>query len=678
MKYLSIFLVIVALFTTSQSIAQVHILEIKELDKDKKYYFFPYFEIWTDTSNQKNLAEVFSSPEIKRSFKPFDVQDIDLFAHSYWLKCQVNNLSGDSLRIGLQAGVFEQLDIYLLEGDSLPKPSPKPIIQRIMKKRFTPDYLTLPKGKSVLYFHVSRKQDFYIAMTKIGFEGMMFFRGDFSDFWIEKKDEMLAFSLLYFGGILLLFFYNLFLLISLKDKTYFFYLLSLVWVGVFIFGNKDLYGLWVAPEPPKYLIWLMWITHAPYTISQLLFMYYFLKLRDWLPYATYTMIGLVILGALLTFSLFIPSLYPYVPATSILYIVVAHLFFFAVSFLAFIKKKQNARFYFLGNMALSMGALVYVADEMLKLIPSSIFTVNALLIGSLIEMTLFSLALANRINQSQKALVQQKLQQAEEREKIIEEKNKELEIKVQERTLALQKSNEELQKSNQTKDKLFSIISHDLRSPIAALKGFTDILDPNILTNNELEIIKKELIKQLNATDDTLKNLLLWANSQMQGEIINPKNLNLHQLVSENFDFLANIAKQKEIKLLNKVDVDEQVFADENHLRAILRNLIANALKFSYQNGEITISSEVIGENVQIAVKDTGIGISAEEKEKLFANLYFSTKGTAGEKGSGLGLTLVKELVEKNGGKIWAESEPRKGSTFYFTLKNIKAIHSSV
>jgi signal transduction histidine kinase len=164
----------------------------------------------------------------------------------------------------------------------------------------------------------------------------------------------------------------------------------------------------------------------------------------------------------------------------------------------------------------------------------------------------------------------------------------------------------------------------------------------------------------------------------MQGEIINPKNLNLHQLVSENFDFLANIAKQKEIQLLNKVSIDEQVFADENHLRAILRNLIANALKFSYKNGEITISSEVIGENVQIAVKDTGIGMSAEEKEKLFANLYFSTKGTAGEKGSGLGLTLVKELVEKNGGKIWAESEPRKGSTFYFTLKNIKAIHSSV
>lgn len=112
------------------------------------------------------------------------------------------------------------------------------------------------------------------------------------------------------------------------------------------------------------------------------------------------------------------------------------------------------------------------------------------------------------------------------------------------------------------------------------------------------------------------------------------------------------------------------MLVDENHLRAILRNLIANALKLSYPKGAIEIVGSPEGYMITVAVKDTGAGISTADKEKLFSDMYFSKQGTSGEKGSGLGLILVKKLVEKNGGKIWVESTEGKGTTFYFTLRN--------
>ncbi len=275
------------------------------------------------------------------------------------------------------------------------------------------------------------------------------------------------------------------------------------------------------------------------------------------------------------------------------------------------------------------------------------------------------------------------------RVRFLQKQNQKLEKLVNKRTKDLESANEELvqQKEeleqssefvqlqakklteiNTQKDKLFSIIAHDLRSPMGALKNSIEILDPDILTKGELDVIKKELIKQFKATDETLQNLLHWARSQMQGEIINPISLRISVIADETIEFLAKIASKKKIKLKNEINPAVEVLADKNHLQTIFRNLISNALKFTNKKGEIIISSKDEGKNIQIAVKDTGVGMTEAEKNKLFTNLYYTTKGTEGEGGSGLGLTLVKDLVEKNGGTIRIESEVGKGSTFYFTL----------
>jgi signal transduction histidine kinase len=248
---------------------------------------------------------------------------------------------------------------------------------------------------------------------------------------------------------------------------------------------------------------------------------------------------------------------------------------------------------------------------------------------------------------------------------LAEEKNQEI---LQQNEEILQQS-EYLNETNKLKDRLFSIIAHDLRNPVAALRNTIDILEPEMLNTNELAFIKEELSRQFSSMDFTLNNLLTWARSQMKGEVIKAEPIDMHEIIENNARLFAPMLKAKELLLLNTIDEKVKAYADLNHFRFILRNLINNAIKFSENEGVITISAIEEANFVTITVGDKGIGIRQEQQKKLFhINTNYTTEGTQGEKGTALGLILCKEFVEKNGGKIWVESEIGKGSTFYFTL----------
>lgn len=227
---------------------------------------------------------------------------------------------------------------------------------------------------------------------------------------------------------------------------------------------------------------------------------------------------------------------------------------------------------------------------------------------------------------------------------------------------------QELQKLNAFKDRLFFMIAHDLRSPMASLKSTIEILDPKLLSAEELNTIKNELHRQFGATDETLQNLLTWARSQMEGESTSPIGIGLHSAVDEIAGFLSNLSAAKQINLQNHINPEWKVWVDPDHLSAILRNLIANAIKFTRYEGEIIIEAVIRGQMIEVAVIDNGIGMSEEQMHKILAGERFSLRGTAGEKGSGFGVLMVKDLVEKNGGTMRIESVENKGSTFYFTL----------
>lgn len=235
----------------------------------------------------------------------------------------------------------------------------------------------------------------------------------------------------------------------------------------------------------------------------------------------------------------------------------------------------------------------------------------------------------------------------------------------------LKKTNTELSVMNSTKDRFFSIIAHDLRNPFHTLIGFSEIL---LTEFDELtpDIIRKYLGMIYSTSiggNNLLENLLQWSRTQTGRISFEPVKLQLELIVQEVVNLLYSNAIQKKIELHQSVDSGIVVFSDTNMLRTILRNLISNAIKFTPENGKITILAKHTNDAVEVTVADNGVGMCEEVQKQLFRiDSNISTKGTSDETGTGLGLILCKEFVERNHGKIWAESEPGKGSRFKFTL----------
>lgn len=232
----------------------------------------------------------------------------------------------------------------------------------------------------------------------------------------------------------------------------------------------------------------------------------------------------------------------------------------------------------------------------------------------------------------------------------------------------MEKRSKELEQLNEVKDKFFSIISHDLRSPINALAGLMDLMDKGAIAPHELPVAIKELRVRFNHTRSLMNNLLDWTVLQMDKMNLQAGNVPLFKIVEENIELMSSI-QNKKISMVNKVPQNAIGYADSNTINLVIRNLMTNSVKFTNDGGEIVVSAELKGNEWVMSVRDNGIGMSGDIQKKLFDKINpYSTRGTANEKGTGLGLILCKEFVEKNGGRIWAESEENKGSTFWFTV----------
>ena len=232
----------------------------------------------------------------------------------------------------------------------------------------------------------------------------------------------------------------------------------------------------------------------------------------------------------------------------------------------------------------------------------------------------------------------------------------------------MEKRSEELERLNQVKDKFFSIISHDLRSPINALAGLLDLLDKGAVTAEELPKHIRELKARFNHTRTLLNNLLDWTLLQMDKLNLQAAKIDIHNIVEENIQLLSSV-QSKDITIENEVPRNAIGFADSNTVNLVIRNLMTNAIKFTNDGGRVIIGAQEKASEWLVSVKDNGVGMNGEVLKMLFDKTApYTTRGTANEKGTGLGLILCKEFIEKNGGKIWVESTEGKGSTFFFTL----------
>jgi signal transduction histidine kinase len=601
----------------------------------------------------------------------------------YWFIIEYENLKNVEIEqyFGFDIACFEIVDLYY--NDSIDWIHIKnglliPIEKREVYGRLPGFEVSFkPYEEKTLYLHVHSK---YLVPTEIVCTRTTIFKK------IEKK--YLFVYWFYIGAAFSILLYNLLLFIQLRDKVYLYYILYviclLIWIsldsGVFLYFNSNIK-----------LYYFLSIGTPTMAFFLTLFTREFLKIRQvskWMDTSLVVMsVTYLIIAILVAFDIYY---YQFIGLIAMPFT----LFLLFVGVYGMIKKLPLSKFYVLASSVYIIGLFMY-ASLTLNAIPYTPLTRYGFMIGSFLELIVFSLALGYKI----------KLIQAEKlkfQEKIVENErlmNKNLEIKVKVRTeellatseqlentnallsiqiddkdnaiKVLKKSDAKLKKLNTTKDKLFSIIAHDLKSPLNSILGFSELLIKNIETYDIKKSKKFATIINTSAKNDLLllDNLLTWARTQTEQIEFIPENLKLYPIVEEIFLVLNSSASLKNIKLISSLSDDIVAYADQNMLRTILRNLFSNAIKFTNLGGKIDISAVSQQDHIEISVADNGVGITEENQKKLFgADVNFTLLGTESESGTGLGLMLCKEFVEKHDGKIWVESEPGKGSKFVFTL----------
>ena len=241
-------------------------------------------------------------------------------------------------------------------------------------------------------------------------------------------------------------------------------------------------------------------------------------------------------------------------------------------------------------------------------------------------------------------------------------------IEIAEKATQLKTQAAELSELNSLKSKLFSVIAHDLKAPMYALRNLFNDTQKYDVPGEDLKKMLPEVVKDLNYTVGLMENLLQWAKSQMQAEAVKIGTVDVTRLIKEVTQLLRLQAEAKKIYIEPRITTPVFVSADKDMINLVLRNLLSNAIKFTPENGRISVGTNEMSSFVEIYVQDSGTGLSTEALEKINENDFYTTKGTASESGTGLGLMLCKEFLGRNGGQMHIESKVGEGSIFSFTL----------
>jgi signal transduction histidine kinase len=247
---------------------------------------------------------------------------------------------------------------------------------------------------------------------------------------------------------------------------------------------------------------------------------------------------------------------------------------------------------------------------------------------------------------------------------LLREKNE----KIEEQKEALEHQAVQLLLNNQQKDKLFSIVAHDLRGPLNSLKGLLDFLKEKKLSEQEIGTMMTELRRNVDSSSELVGNLLFWASSQLDGIVVKPVILPMQALVHDTLALFAHQAREKNVALREELSPGLQGYADKDMIQMVIRNLVSNAIKFCRPGDSVTVYSNQTAREVEIRVADTGIGMKEDALERIRRRESFTSYGTAKEKGTGLGMLLCQDFTMANNGRFRVESEWGKGACCYFTI----------
>lgn len=671
MRVAQIFLWVVGIFITTTLKAGTEPLLVDQANK----YFDPagYVSYFSDPSNSIPFEQILETG-MNQKFISLDQPSVN-FGFSditYWLRFRVQNRSSFHPYLEIRNAALDSVEYFLVSNDGVLlhrelTGNDVKIAHRSLRSSKLILNMQLPDaGIYTCYLKISSKSSAVSVPMRIASLEQFF----------ESHSTENTLQGIYFGLIVFLFIYNLFLFASIKDTSYLYFALFIGTSGFLFslysgFTNEVMWYLW-----PKNQHFISLFAALSVTFL-ILFSNRFLYSRARRQFLQYWFLALM----LINIPLVILDLFGFhsLAIKLILYnSIVALIFQMYLAVKSWNDGFKPARYYLMAWSFHVLGTMVSLILDAFSLnIGINIYEI--LQITSTISIFLMSFALSKKINlyiESRDRARDLALRTALENEQLISNQNQMLEQRVVQRTIDLEqtidtlsKQRKDLQDANRFKDKIFSIISHDLKSPITSLAGLLQIMRLKTLNEEERSRAISSLEIALKGTKNLLDNILAWA-SKHPGTVEENQEIELHNLVNELFEIFHYQALSKNISLINLMEKNFHIISNQNMLQLVLRNLISNALKFTPKNGAIEVGMRQDFPNLEIFVKDTGIGMTKEMIAKLFrSDEHNSTRGTENEKGTGLGLKLCKEFLDKYDGSIHVESEPRQGSTFTITLK---------
>jgi two-component system, sensor histidine kinase LadS len=596
-----------------------------------------------------------------REFAPYPSEyspNIGFDRSAHWFKLNIQNESSfTEWLLEVAYSPLDQIDLYLTDSNNSVTHKSSgdhfPIAQRDLPHRHPIFAFNIKQGETQqVYVRIHTISSVQVPIT-------LWHREAF----LKTSYKVQLLNGLFYGAMVLMILYQLFLFLSVRDKITFYYVLTLLTMVNVVSFFQGYSFLYLFPNYPEFNDVLALITGPIFVVCSTLLTRAFLNVRNFSKLLDNLLIANMLLDlcVALAMTIFFRKIsYQYHN-----YLIFIHcLLALACAGYCLHKKYKPARYYLLAWFTLLVAGGIFTISSV-GFTPGYLSTnYMGLMAGCILQMLFISFALGDRWRTLEKE--NQKAKEAEldreHREKIL------LEEEVKLRTVEIQQQNLELEEVNHVKDKLLSVVSHDIRGPLGSLHLALNLVKSGSLTLAEFQKVSEDLEARLTHTTEFIDNLLQWAKLQMRGETFEPDRVDLSKLADESVKLLEPECVQKNILIKNHFGGTLEAYADLNMIRSVFRNLLTNAIKFTKPKGTISLNAYRVEDRIIISVADSGVGIPEKNREKLFTISSVATQGTKQEKGTGLGLLLCKEFVEKNGGTIWFETEEGKGTTFFFSL----------
>lgn len=578
---------------------------------------------------------------------------------SYWFRFEVTNQSNRTeWLMEIPYAPLDRVDIYTqptgakqwthkVDGDIFP------IAAREIQHRHILFRLSIPRGET---------QTVYLKVKTISSVQLPLIISTPDRFQVSSSQTHIINGFFY-GAMLVMILYQLFLFVSMRDRTTFYYVLTLIAMANVISFFQGYTFLFLYPSTPVLNNHFAELSGPLFILCSALLTRSFLNLPrfsrtlDILLIAN-TAIDWVLALVMMFSDDFISFKYHHLFTSGHCLIVLTSAGY------CLYRKYKPAFYYLMAWVTLLLAAVAFTMGN-LGMAPGYLGTnYQGLMIGCVLQVLLISFALGERYN----ILVRENEAAKELELKRGQEENERLESEVQARTEEIREQNSKLEELNRIKDKLFSVVSHDIKAPLTSLKLSLVLTKLGRLSPEEFKDLSAEIETHLDQTTNFIQNLLQWAKFQLGGESVRPKKLELTKLIDETVALLEADFRQKFIRLNQDVAPDVTVFADPVMIQSVIRNLLTNALKFTPLCGTIILKGTRSEKEITISITDSGTGIPKTNRHKLFTLESLTTPGTQQETGTGLGLVLCKEFVEKNNGRIWFDCVDGEGTTFYFSL----------